>query len=490
LRPAPDSIHSPTVRNSSNIFIPVVLSGGSGTRLWPASRLTQPKQLLPLVDDRSMLQATIDRVAALGSVARPIIVTNKDHAEATARELSLSGYPDATLILEPVGRNTAAAVAVAAIEAMKGGDPLMLVLPADHTIGDEAAFRDAVSSAAKAAESGYLVTFGITPSRPETGYGYVRVGELINPKVMRLAEFKEKPDERTAEGYIASGDYLWNSGMFLFKASRYLEELEQHAPDILASSTAASTAARRDGNQVYLDPIAFGEARSDSIDYAVMEKTSRGAVVPTDPGWNDVGSWASLWDMANKDAFGNVLIGDTVAVDTSNSYIRGYDRLVATVGLEDVIVVETPDAVLVAHRDSAQDVRAIVELLGASGRPELRDSATTLRPWGRFRTIDTGPGFRVLHLWVNAGGRTSLKKRTHRSTNVVVIRGVARITTGDTSRLVPSNESIYIPAGEMHRLENPGEDMVELIVVNSGGHAEEDGDTLHADVEARKESEG
>ena len=468
MRPASDSIHSPFVTDSTTTFIPIILSGGSGTRLWPASRRTQPKQLLPLVDERSMLQATIDRVAALGSVAEPIIVTNKDHADATKRELSISGYPNAKLILEPVGRNTAPALAVAAIEAAKDGDPLMLVLPADHTIGDEAVFRDAISAAAEVAETGYLVTFGITPSRPETGYGYIKIGAPITSAVRRVSEFREKPDEETAEAYIESGEYLWNSGMFLLRASRYLEELEQHAPDVAASARRASSAARIDGNAIYLDPVAFSEMRSDSIDYAVMEKTSRGAVVPTDPDWNDVGSWASLWDIAPKDGSGNVLTGDTIAIDTSNTYVRASGRLVATVGVEDMIIVETPDAVLVAQRESAQDVGAVVAFLESSKRPEFRTDGSERRSWGRFQTIQSGPGFQVLHLWLDPGGGTQLVAHTHRSEQWLVIKGVARITTGDTTRLVSPKEFVYIPAGEMHRLENPGDDMVEVIEIAIG----------------------
>lgn len=423
-----------------------------------------------------MLQATIDRVAALGSTAQPIIVTNEDHADATRRELSISGYPNATLILEPVGRNTAPALAVAAIEAAKYGDPLMLVLPADHTIGDEDVFRQAIGAAAEVAQTGYLVTFGITPSSPETGYGYIKIGAPITSAVNRVSEFREKPDEETARAYVDSGDYLWNSGMFLLRASRYLEELERHAPDIAASARAASNAARIDANEIYLDPIAFGEMRSDSIDYAVMEKTSRGAVIPTDPDWNDVGSWASLWDIAQKDELGNVLVGDTIAVGTSNTYIRASDRLVAAVGIEDMIVVETPDAVLVARRDSAQDVSAIVAALKASKRPEFRTDGSERRPWGRFQTIQSGPGFRLLHMWLDPGATTPLVAHAHRSEQWLVIHGVARITTGDTTRLVPPKEFVYIPAGEMHRLENPGDDMVEVIEIAIGTNV--DGDNV------------
>lgn len=352
-------------------LVPVVLSGGSGTRLWPASRLNQPKQLLPLVDERSMIRATIDRVAGIGSAQRPIIVTNRDHADAISYEMVTAGYPDAVLILEPVGRNTAPAIAVAAHEAMADGDPLLLILPSDHTIEDVDAFQEAVRLAAGAANSGYLVTFGITPSRPETGYGYIRVGSEITSGVHRVVEFKEKPEAATASAYIESDDYLWNSGMFLIKASRYLEELATHAPDIAAASASAYGAATRDGDRILLDEEIFGGCRSNSIDFAVMEQTSMAAVVPTDPGWNDVGSWASVWDIADKDAQGNVLIGDVITVRTSGSYVRSANRLIAVVGVEDIIVVDTPDALLVVSKDSAQDVKEIVDMLRADDRAEL-----------------------------------------------------------------------------------------------------------------------
>jgi len=366
------------VTDSNTTFIPVVLSGGSGTRLWPASRLTRPKQLLPLVEDRSMLRATIDRAAGLGDTRDPIIVTNKDHADAITRELDSSGYAETTLILEPVGRNTAPAVAVAAMEVLKNGDALMLILPADHTIADEEAFRTAVDNAKDAAHSGYLVTFGISPSRAETGYGYIRVGTPITSAVSRVAEFKEKPDADTAQSYLDSGTYLWNSGMFLFKASRYLEELEEHAPDIAASAALAFAKAEAADGRVLLDPVAFSACRAESIDYAVMEPTSTAAVVPTDPGWNDVGSWSSLFEIGDKDDNNNVLVGDVVSVDTSGTYARSSGRLIATVGVDDLIIVETPDAVLVAHKDSAQDVKAIVDKLKDDGRRELESEGTGL----------------------------------------------------------------------------------------------------------------
>jgi mannose-1-phosphate guanylyltransferase/mannose-6-phosphate isomerase len=437
-----------------------------------------------------MMRATIDRVAALGATSDPIIVTNQGHADAVAREMNTSGYPLAKLILEPVGRNTAPAVAVAAIEAMKDGDPLMLVLPADHTIGDEALFREAVGFAAEAAAAGYLVTFGITPSRPETGYGYIKIGTPITKTANRVTEFREKPNAATAEAYIVSGDYLWNSGMFLIKASRYMEELTEHAPDIAASATAAIAAAQVDGNRIHLDPSAFAEIRPDSIDYAVMEQTSMAAVVPMDPDWNDVGSWESLWDIAEKDGEGNVLIGDVLAVDTSNTYVRTTDRLVATLGVDDLVVVDSPDALLVARRESAQDVKRIVEMLGAANRPELASDGTAQKPWGHFRTVESGPGFRVLHLLLDAGGRTSLKKHAHRAEHWLVVNGIARITTGETVRLVPAGESVHIPAGETHRLENPGDEILEVIEVDIGTYVGEDDITRYLDAYGRTERKG
>jgi mannose-1-phosphate guanylyltransferase/mannose-6-phosphate isomerase len=396
------------------------------------------------------------------------VVANVDHADAIVRDIEAAGYLDAVVILEPVGRNTAPAVAVAAMEAVRRGDPLILVLPADHTISDEEKFRDAVLSASDAAEAGYLVTFGITPSRPETGYGYIGVGAPITADVKRVATFKEKPDQEEAARFVASGEYLWNSGMFLMRASRYLEELDRYAPDLAASAAAAFEAARVEGNRIYLGVDEFAATTSDSVDYAVMENTSMAAVIPVDPGWSDVGSWASLWEIADKDEFGNAVVGDVVSVGTSNTYIRGSDRLVATVGVEDMIIVDTPDAVLVAKRASAQDVKAVVDILSESDRQELTHDGTDVRPWGHVRTVDSGPGFRVLHLWLDPGGETSPKTHSHHSHHWHVLNGIARITTGGTTRLVPEGESVYIPIGETHRLENPGSEVLEVLEVSIG----------------------
>ncbi len=477
--------------NSSHTIVPVVLSGGMGTRLWPASRRLQPKQLLALIGDRSMIAATVDRIRGIVTGIDPVIITNVDHADAVRREMLRSGYPDTRLLLEPIGRNTAPAIAVAAYDVLSTyGDRLMLVLPADHTIADEDAFADAISAAADCASAGYLLTFGITPSGPETGYGYIRSGKPISDRVARVAEFKEKPDIETAEKFIASGDYLWNSGMFLFKASRYIEELEEHAPDIAAASLAAYDRAKRKDATITLDTDAFGSCRADSIDVAVMERTSRAAVVPTDPGWNDVGSWTSLWNIEEKDDDGNVLIGDASTVGVTNSYIRSSGRLVAAVGLDATIVVDTPDAVLVASMDAAQDVKAIVDKLKEAGRSEYETDTTVHRPWGQFRTIDQGPGYRVLHLWLDPGGKTSMKQHEHRSEHWLVIRGVARITTDETTRLVPTRESVYVPPGEIHRLENPGDDVLEVIEIDIGSYVGEDDIKRFLDAYGRTERQG
>lgn len=356
----------------SETIVPVILSGGMGTRLWPASRRTLPKQLLALIDERSLIRATVDRIGAASEGATPIIVTNADHAEAIAQDLHLSGGDDPLLILEPVGRNTAPAVAVAAHEIIASrGDGLMIVLPSDHTISNEAAFAEAIEHAAGVALEGYLVTFGITPSRAETGYGYIKVGQTISDAVALVADFREKPDEDTASEYLASGDYLWNSGMFLFLASRYLEELELHAPDIAAGAKLAYVGSTRDGTRISLDAEAFEACRSESIDYAVMEPTTSAAVVPTDPGWNDIGSWASLWAIADKDGSGNVALGDVELENVNDSYIRGGSKLVAVVGVDNIVIVDTPDALLVTTREKAQEVKSIVDRLLANNRPEV-----------------------------------------------------------------------------------------------------------------------
>jgi mannose-1-phosphate guanylyltransferase/mannose-6-phosphate isomerase len=356
-------------------IVPVVLSGGIGARLWPASRTTVPKQLLPLIGTESMIRSTIDRVSRLGAIGQTIIVTNAEHASAIRSDIVGTSYSDATLILEPVGRNTAPAVAVAAFEATaSGADPLLLVLPSDHTIGDESAFAAAVHNGADAAMSGLLVTFGITPDRPETGYGYIKIGAPSSSGVFRVDAFREKPDGETANAYLESGSYLWNSGMFLIKASVFLDELRESDQVMVEAAKRSWEAADRSSGDIALDADEFASIAGDSIDYAVMEKTVNAAVVPVDPKWNDVGSWASLWDIGDKDGNGNVLIGDTIAIDVKQSYVRGSGRLIAVVGVEDLVIVDTPDALLVTTREHAQDVKQVVDKLKAERRPEIESN--------------------------------------------------------------------------------------------------------------------
>lgn len=469
-------------------LVPVILSGGSGTRLWPASRRRRPKQLLALVDERTMLRATVDRTRALPDARSPIVVCNRSHRLAVHRELLAAGVDDAAVVLEPVARNTAPAVAAAAY--LVEGDPLLLVLPADHVIRNEDGFATAVGAGIELALQGYLVTFGIEPTHPATGYGYIRLGEPVGPG-RRVAEFKEKPDRETAERYLATGRYLWNSGMFLFRASRYLEELRRFEPDIDGAVRRATSAVRADGPFRELDPEEFAASPSSSIDYAVAERTDRAAVVPMSAGWDDVGSWDALWEIGDHDPRGNVVIGDVEAVDTSGCLLRSSGRLVAAVGVEDTIVVETPDAVLVAGRGRSQEVKALVERLQEEQRQEVETDGCEDRPWGRFVTLEQGPGFRVLRLWLEPGGKMSLQTHEHRSEYFIVVRGVARVQVGQTTRLVPARESVFVPAGEVHRLENPDDtERLEMIEVDVGTYVGEDDIRRYMDVYGRAERQG
>ncbi len=413
-----------------------------------------------------MIHATVDRLAGLEDIAPPFIVTGSMHADAISREMARARHPNACLILEPTGRNTAPAVAVAAHEAMKDGhDPLLLILPSDHTISREDVFVDAVHAAAKVATAGHLVTFGIKPTRPETGYGYVKVGDPITASAFQTAEFKEKPDQETAIAYIESGDYLWNAGMFLFRASTYLDELETHAPEMARLSRTAWERADRLDNRVLLDAETFSSISGDSIDYAVMERTSMAAVVPTDPGWNDVGSWASLWDIATKDSNGNAITGDVIDVAVTNSYVSAGDRLVAVVGLDNVVVVDTPDALLVAGRENAQDVKAVVDILTSKLRTEIETNGLEYRPWGTVRVVASGPGYRIRHLSVDRGAQKPMNTHESRTKHWLVVRGVATVTTDETTMMVGDRESALIAAGVRHQLTNSGDGTLELIEV-------------------------
>ena len=450
---------------------PVLLSGGTGTRLWPLSREAYPKQFLPLAGEDTMVQATWRRVAPLAGAA-PIVVANEEHRFLVAEQLRQIGAPTPAIVLEPVGRNTAPAIAAAALQALAAGDdPLLLVLPSDHVVRNEAGFRDAVSAACAAAEAGALVTFGIVPDAPETGFGYIQAE--TGEGVRRVLRFVEKPDAVTAQSYLDAGGYYWNSGMFLFRASRYLEELGKFQSGIVASVSAAFAAAKRDGDFIRLDKEAFAASPSDSIDYAVMEKTSDAKVLPVDIGWNDVGSWSALWEVAERDDDGNAHRGDVIAVDSRNTYAYA-QRLVALVGLDDVVVVETDDAVLVAHKDRVQEVKQVVAQLKESQRSQAVLHRQVSRPWGAYDSIDTGERFQVKRITVKPGGVLSLQMHHHRAEHWIVVSGTARVTRGEETLLLSENQSTYIPLGVTHRLENPGMVPLELIEVQSGSYLGED----------------
>ncbi|MFL4619397.1 mannose-1-phosphate guanylyltransferase/mannose-6-phosphate isomerase [Stenotrophomonas maltophilia] len=450
---------------------PVILSGGSGTRLWPLSREAYPKQFLPLAGELTMLQATWQRVAPLAARG-PLVIANEEHRFVAAEQLQQVGTEPAAIILEPVGRNTAPAIAVAALEATRdGADALLLVLPSDHVITDEAAFRNAVQAAASAAEAGKLVTFGIVPTGPETGYGYIKAAD--GQGLRAVERFVEKPDLDTATGYVSSGQYYWNSGMFLFKASRYLQELERFQPAMLAGSRQAWQQARRDADFTRLDKDAFTAVPSDSIDYAVMERTADAVVIPLDAGWNDVGSWTALRDVSQQDGDGNAHQGDVIAIDCRNTYAYA-QRLVAMVGLDDVIVVETDDAVLVGKADRMQEVKTVVAQLKAEGRSEATWHRKVYRPWGAYDSIDNGERFQVKRITVKPGGTLSLQMHHHRAEHWIVVSGTAEVTRGNEVILLSENQSTYIPLGVTHRLRNPGKLPLELIEVQSGSYLGED----------------
>ncbi len=454
-----------------NDILPVILSGGSGTRLWPLSREAYPKQFLALAGEQTMLQATWQRVEPIAGRA-PLVVANEEHRFVAAEQLQQLGVVPQAILLEPVGRNTAPAIAVAALEAtLEDGDPVLLVLPSDHVIADEAAFRAAVLSALPAAKEGKLVTFGIVPTGPETGYGYIKASS--GGEVRAVDRFVEKPDAETAQQYVQSGEYFWNSGMFLFKASRYLAELELFQPDMLAASRNAWQLARRDADFTRLDKDAFAVVPADSIDYAVMEKTADAVVVPLDAGWNDVGSWTALRDVSAQDADGNAHHGDVIAIDCRNTYAYG-ERLIALVGLDDVIVVETDDAVMVGRSDRMQEIKQVVARLKADARPEATWHRKVYRPWGAYDSIDNGERFQVKRITVKPGGTLSLQMHHHRAEHWVVVSGTAEVTRGDEVILLGENQSTYIPLGVTHRLRNPGKLPLELIEVQSGSYLGED----------------
>ncbi len=456
------------------MLTPVILSGGSGTRLWPLSRELYPKQLLPLVTERTMLQDTVGRLDGLKGVTAPIVVCNEAHRFMVAEQLRLVGSTPQSIILEPFGRNTAPAVTLAALTARGGGeDPVLLILPADHVIENVRAFHAAIVIAYKQAKTGKLVTFGVVARKPETGYGYIRRAKGKG-SAHPVAEFVEKPDRKRAEEFLATGQYFWNSGMFLFKASRFLEELDRFAGDILTACQKTLAASTKDLDFLRLDPAEFEKCRSDSIDYAVMERTRDVVVVPLDAGWNDVGSWSALHEASKHDAAGNVMRGDVIAENTRNCYLYSDSRLVATVGLEDHVVIETKDAVLVAPKSKVQDVKLLVSRLKADKRYETSLHREVFRPWGSYDSLDAGERFQVKRLKVNPGATLSLQAHHHRAEHWVVVQGTARITRGEEVFLLEENESTFIPIGAKHRIENPGKIPLHIIEVQSGSYLGED----------------
>ncbi|HEY0422205.1 MAG TPA: mannose-1-phosphate guanylyltransferase/mannose-6-phosphate isomerase [Rhodopila sp.] len=457
-------------------IVPVILSGGSGTRLWPVSRESFPKQLWPLVSERTMMQETALR-AASAEFAPPIVVCNNEHRFLIAEQLRAAGIADARIMLEPVGRNSAPAIAAAAVlVAEEDPDAVLWMMAADASIADNAALQVALQAAAKAARAGRVVTFGMKPTAPETGYGYIEIGAPMAgvEDVFEVARFLEKPDAKTAARFVSSGQHLWNSGMFVFTAGTLLEELDRHAPEVLSAVRRAVTARTADLDFIRLDVAAFTACPSISIDYAVAERTSRAAVVPADLGWSDVGSWSALWELGTKDAAGNVALGDVVLEGAENCYVRSDGMLAAVVGLKDAVVVVTEDAVLAMHRDLAQDVKKIVQRLKAAGRPEAVAHNRSYRPWGYYESLIKGDRFQVKRIVVTPGRQLSLQSHFHRAEHWVVVNGTARVTRDAETVILRENESIYLPLGCQHRLENPGRIPLTLIEVQSGAYLGED----------------
>ena len=455
---------------------PVILSGGAGSRLWPLSRSLFPKQLLALAGKQSLIQDTALRAGG-SDFAAPLIVCNIEHRFLIAEQMREAGVTPGAIVLEPMGRNTAPAAAIAALMVAKD-DPegVLLLMPADHIVRNRTAFLEALDRAAAAARQNHLVSFGITPDSPETGYGYIRRGEGLKglERSFAVGRFVEKPDSATATSYVASGDYDWNSGMFVFKAATFLAELERLEPELLAHCRAALDGAKRDLDFLRLETDAFAKAKSISIDYAVMERTDKAAVVPVEMGWSDIGSWESLWSVADRDDCGNVVKGDVLQHGARNSYLRSEGPLVAAVGVEDLVVVATTDAVLVSHKSASQDVKRIVEQLQQSGRDLHNSHRKVYRPWGSYEGIDAGDNFQVKHIIVNPGAKLSLQMHHKRAEHWIVVSGTAQVTCGEKVFAMRENESTYIPLGFKHRLENVGAEPLHLIEVQSGSYLGED----------------
>jgi len=456
---------------------PVILSGGIGSRLWPLSREHYPKQLLALVGEQTMLQSTITRLENIPNLAPPIIVCNEDHRFLVAEQLRCIDIKPSAILLEPVGRNTAPAIAIAALAALDNDpDAVLLALPADHLIQKVDIFQEVIKQAFSISNQELLITFGIVPTKPETGYGYIKKGEQINQHIHKVAQFVEKPNLETAIKYLETKDYFWNSGIFLFKAQTYLNELKQFEPQIFEICTRAFDKLALDLNSdfVRVDEELFKQCISKSIDFAVMEKTTKAAIIPLDAGWSDIGAWTALWEVSKQDNNGNILQGDIFTENVNNCYLRSEYRLLATLGVENLIVVETADAVLVAHKDYAQHVKNVVDHLKRTKRREANLHRKVIRPWGSYESIDNEPRFQVKRITVNVGASLSLQMHHHRSEHWIIVKGTAKIIKGDEEFLLTENQSTYIPLGVKHRLENPGKIPLEIIEIQSGSYLGED----------------
>jgi mannose-1-phosphate guanylyltransferase/mannose-6-phosphate isomerase len=459
------------------MIVPVILAGGSGSRLWPLSRSAYPKQLLPLVSPQTMLQDTVARALSIPNIAPPLVLCNQEHRFLVEEQLKNIHITNATIILEHIGKNTAPAAAIAALYLKKNmpEDPLLMILPADHVIKSVDRFKEAISLAVKNTQNGKLVTFGIKPNLPETGYGYIKTAADKNQNGgYDVLEFIEKPNLQTAQTYLASGQYYWNSGMFMFRASTFIQELEKYAPKLLKACELAVLSLTKDLNFYRLDKVSFDSCPSNSIDYAVMEKTQNAVLVPLNTAWSDVGSWSALWEVQDPDEEGNVVFGDVITDHVTNSYLRSESRMLAVVGVDNHIVIETPDAVLVAHKENTQAVKDMVNRLKELHRPETDLHTTVYRPWGKYQIVDKGEFFQVKRITVKPGASLSLQMHAHRSEHWIVVSGIAKVTRGEETFQIEANQSTYIPQGVKHRLGNPGKENLEMIEVQSGHYLGED----------------
>ena len=459
-----------------------IMAGGSGTRLWPLSRAAHPKQFLALHGDDTMLQATVKRLDGL-DIQSSVTICNEEHRFFVAEQLREIDKLD-SIILEPVGRNTAPAIALAALSSQEGEDPLLLVLPADHVIQDETAFTKTVMDAIPLAEAGKLVTFGIVAHEPNTGYGYIKKGESQSPG-FTVDLFVEKPSVEVAKEYLESGDYFWNSGMFLFKASRYLEELKRHRPDIYEACQLSMEDTSKDNDFLRVNELAFDACPIESIDYAEMEKTDDAVVVPMDAGWSDIGSWSSLWDISEKEGNGNATCGDVMIHESHNSYIRTDEKLVAAIGVDDLVIVSTKDVLVVAHKDSVQDVKAVAQQLKDESRSEWEHHREVYRPWGKYDSIDSGERYQAKRITVKPGAKLSVQMHHHRAEHWVVVSGTAKVTNGENTFMLAENESTYIPVGVIHALKNPGKVPLEIIEIQVGTYLGEDDIVRFDDIYGR-----